>query len=476
MHQSDFGSRLTRRSNSRSAEPLPRVPEGSPDELDTNNITELPAEPVPDQPSFGVGEGPLTPELASSHRESVTEPPEPRPVSTISSPGQHNPARVSLGSIPTLVLPQPALPYTVAEVLVGNQKITLKRKATGSDFQHGREMVIMDENRNIRFQHRIKGPRTQSCFPYTWYREFQEKEYIIDFKTADAHSVSFKGAAPIYRAPKYIFTKKHDFEDFQSELRGKQLEATFDALKVSTSSSSKFGDASKQQLKIWRDVDKKVRTVSYFANSMRVGQHREFPLAMFEQELGFDKSERTKMTLNFALVHERKRSRTGSSVLSRSPTDPANTIAPSIFSSPCTEVASSASSITTASSRTTTGLHQFDSAIHLEESKDEQLLKSLAKDMKYLRVTFYNEKEASRFKETFRTIYDDETARPQNEFMHNWQMGLERDRTESVASGSSPTGTPLTRSPTLHPRSPVLHPRSPVLAAPRKRTATFRDI
>jgi hypothetical protein len=119
---------------------------------------------------------------------------------------------------------------------------------------------------------------------------------------------------------------KHDFEDFQSELRGKQLEATFDALKVSTSSSSKFGDASKQQLKIWRDVDKQVRTVSYFANSMRVGQHREFPLAMFEQELGFDKSERTKMTLKFALDHERKRSRTGSSILSRSPTDPANTI------------------------------------------------------------------------------------------------------------------------------------------------------
>jgi hypothetical protein len=116
MHQSDFGSRLTRRSNSCSAEPLPRVPEGSPDELDTNIISELPAGPVPDQPSFGVGEDPLLPELASSHRESVIELPEPRPVSTISSPGQHNPARGSLGSIPNLILPQPALPYTVAEV------------------------------------------------------------------------------------------------------------------------------------------------------------------------------------------------------------------------------------------------------------------------------------------------------------------------------------------------------------------------
>lgn len=190
------------------------------------------------------------------------------------------------------------------------------------------EYVRQPITRSVLTFYVVKGSRAQSCFPYTWYRDFQEKEFVIDFKTAapDAHSISFKGAAPLYGTPKYIFTKKEDFEDFQSELRKKRLEATFDALKVSTSSSSKFPDASKQQLKIWHDVDRHVRSVSYFANSMKVGQHREFPLAMFEQELGFDKSEKAKMTLNFTLAPERKRPRTGSSVLSRSPTELTNTI------------------------------------------------------------------------------------------------------------------------------------------------------
>lgn len=147
MQPLDFGSRLTRRSNSRSAERLPRVPEDFlPGELEANIITELPADPVPERTS------PI--ELASPHKESTIESLDTRPFSTISSPSQHNPARESVGSIstisstshhnparesvgsistisstgqhnparesfgliPTLILPQLPLSYVVAEV------------------------------------------------------------------------------------------------------------------------------------------------------------------------------------------------------------------------------------------------------------------------------------------------------------------------------------------------------------------------
>jgi hypothetical protein len=53
-----------------------------------------------------------------------------------------------------LVLPQSALPYLVAEVYFGTKKVSLKRKLAGRDFEAGREIVIVDQDGNLRFNHR----------------------------------------------------------------------------------------------------------------------------------------------------------------------------------------------------------------------------------------------------------------------------------------------------------------------------------
>lgn len=74
--------------------------------------------------------------------------------------------------IPGLVLPQAALPYRVAEVFVylststgysltasryfGTKNVDLKRKPIGRpcDGGRGRELVILDQDGNLRFKHR----------------------------------------------------------------------------------------------------------------------------------------------------------------------------------------------------------------------------------------------------------------------------------------------------------------------------------
>lgn len=307
----------------------------------------------------------------------------------------------------------------------------LKRKATGNDTENGREMVIVDENGNLRYQHRrmfachsgsksyltcraVKAPRTQACFPYTWHRKWQKKGFVIDFLDAPpgAHSISFKGETAISAVPKYVFTQQKDSEDFQSELRGKRLEGTFEIRKISSAAvSNRYGEATDQHLKIWQDYSSKECTVSFYASAVSEPGHKEFPLVVFDQELGFDKKMKEEMTLNFVLANEKKHSRAYSKDLSRSPTEATtatNTtgesnalmfmdsrlihgIVPTIFSSN-TEVASSASSMTTVStSRTASGLYQFDGAGQSERSKSEKSLRSLAKDMKYIRIEFSDE-------------------------------------------------------------------------------------
>jgi hypothetical protein len=57
--------------------------------------------------------------------------------------------------------------------------------------------------------------------------------------------------------------------------------------------------------------------------------------------------------------------------------------------------------------------------------------------------------ESSRFKQTYARLYQEELSRPP-EFFLNWQLNAERQRAESVVS-TSPSGTPFTMSPVLHP-------------------------
>lgn len=169
----------------------------------------------------------------------------------------------------------------------------------------------------------VKSSRKEPCFPYTWHRRWQNDHHGLEigFKgtAPEAHSISFKGAPAISAIPKYIFTEPKDFEDFQSELRGKQLEATFEVRKITCASSSKNGEATDQHLKIWRDHSSQEFSISFYASAIPKPRHMEFPLAMFDQQTVVKGDD--EICINFIGHGEPKRARTFSKAFSRSPTE-----------------------------------------------------------------------------------------------------------------------------------------------------------
>jgi hypothetical protein len=220
-------------------------------------------------------------------------------------------------------LPQAALPYLVAEIYFGTKKVPLKRKPTGQDCEGGRELVIRDQLDNLRFRHRIKTPCSETCYPYTWHSRWKNAHgpLEVDFTgtSADAHSISFKGAPPITAMPKYVFTEPQDFKDFQSEVRGKQLEDTFEMRKVSSAASSRNGEATDQHLKIWRDFLSQECSVSFYASAAPKPRHVEFPFNVFDQTA--EPGGPFNLRLNFLVAAEPKRARTFSKAFSRPSTD-----------------------------------------------------------------------------------------------------------------------------------------------------------
>lgn len=102
-----------------------------------------------------------------------------------------------------------------------------------------------------------------------------------------------------------------------------------------------------------------------------------------------------------------------------------------------------------------------------ERSKTGDPIEIHAKTMKYLRIEFSDEEgkptihvchrqtmltectETSRFKQIYARLYKEEISRPLDFFL-NWQLNAEQQRAESVIS-TSPSGTPFTMSPVLHP-------------------------
>jgi len=60
--------------------------------------------------------------------------------------------------------------------------------------------------------------------------------------------------------------------------------------------------------------------------------------------------------------------------------------------------------------------------------------------------------EASRFKQKYETLYQEEMSRPIDSLL-NWQMNVGQQRPESLLS-SSPKGSPYSMSPELRPKKP----------------------
>lgn len=115
----------------------------------------------------------------------------------------------------------------------------------------------------------------------------KDRRLVVDFhyKSTESvkHYISFNGSQPISEVPKYMFTDRGDFENFQSEVRGKLLNASFVVELIEAGSSGVTGLALYEDLKIWEDVDSG-HIISFYINRERESRHVEFALAAFEKE------------------------------------------------------------------------------------------------------------------------------------------------------------------------------------------------
>lgn len=185
----------------------------------------------------------------------------------------------------------------------------------------------------------VKSPRNEPCFPYTWHRRWRNEHSALEigFKgtAPELHSISINGAPAVSAIPKYIFAEIKDFEDFQSELRGKHLVDTFEVRQIMCASSSRIGEATDQHLKFWKDHNTHEFSISFYASAIPKPRHVEFPIAMFNQQTsskgGFE------ICISFIEHGEPKRARTFSKAFSRSPTE-RSTSSASTTGKPCSSI------------------------------------------------------------------------------------------------------------------------------------------
>lgn len=100
------------------------------------------------------------------------------------------------------------------------------------------------------------------------------------------HSMHFKGK-PVDLAsaiPRYVFSNIADFTDFQSAVRNKFFLGAFAINKISSETSGKFGDATDQHLKIWRDKETGQCSISFYGSSLKRARDLEFPFKYIKKE------------------------------------------------------------------------------------------------------------------------------------------------------------------------------------------------
>jgi hypothetical protein len=125
------------------------------------------------------------------------------------------------------------------------------------------------------------------CYPYTWSRNTSHDPLEITFKgiPPENHTIIFLGKGERAGTPTYVFTKASDFRDFQSEVRGKDFVDSFEINRVASSTSGKYGDASDQHLKIWKDRKTLEFSISFYASILKRPMDLEFPIRMIEKSV-----------------------------------------------------------------------------------------------------------------------------------------------------------------------------------------------
>jgi hypothetical protein len=143
----------------------------------------------------------------------------------------------------------------------------------------------------------------QECYPYTWNNSLNSPlEVTFMGIPSDSHFIAFKRRTIDLKStiPRYIFTNSKDFMDFQSAVRGKELVDSYNISKISSDSSGKYGDATDQQLKIWRDRETREYSVSFFPNVARRPRDFEFPFSAFRKDI--EQFSRTGNLLRFEAI------------------------------------------------------------------------------------------------------------------------------------------------------------------------------
>lgn len=168
----------------------------------------------------------------------------------------------------------------------------------------GREFVIINEKNEERIKHKsnniqsltfqstnlssvVKLGPTQRCYPYTWSRG-NHPALEVTFKGIPEgnHSLHFKGKPQDLESniPRYVFSNLTDFTDFQSAVRNKHFLGAFAINKISSETSGKYGDATDQHLKIWRDKETRQCSLSFYGSSLKRARDLEFPFKYIKRE------------------------------------------------------------------------------------------------------------------------------------------------------------------------------------------------
>ncbi|KFY70642.1 hypothetical protein V499_09023, partial [Pseudogymnoascus sp. VKM F-103] len=393
----------------------------------------------PHRPPSSYGPSPQnSPELSTadtirssiSPRSSPVPPPSSR-LSSIASP--------QLSSCPELILPQPALDYVVAEVFFGTSKIPIRRKPAGrpstSPKSPGRELVIINEENKERLKHRIKLGSTQRCYPYTW-NSGTHPALEVTF-TQGSHSLYFKGKPQDLGTtiPRYVFANIADFTDFQSAVRNKFFLGAFAVNKISSETSRKNGDATYQHLKIWRDKETGQCSLSFYGNSLEKARDLDFPFKYIKRDpeptksdkeivLRFDPLPLSQLRTTSPSIRQGYFSSSSESEFTHSRTNTFSTIttdrtaSTGFFSrrstaASATTAATSIATITPSSRAPSFGSQHSDSGHSITSDRPPPTtMEDLTRKMKFLKITFPDAGEATRFRTAYKTAIDDTPSLP----------------------------------------------------------------
>jgi hypothetical protein len=127
-------------------------------------------------------------------------------------------------------------------------------------------------------------PPDEDLYPYTRHISLEKRtsdEGLIEVWFGQRHQIVLRGQTYL-DDPHYRFKTAKEGNEFQSRIRDKELLYTFDIDQISSRAKTRYGEASYEQLKLWRNLDNPQHFLTFFANNIDPPRHMEFPIAWFQ--------------------------------------------------------------------------------------------------------------------------------------------------------------------------------------------------